>query len=70
MTGESVTECLGGSVDEITEERLKEAYITHCDPRLNAEQALEVAFLIAENFRSAAGLPKLCKDDDFGCSTW
>ena len=69
MTGESVTECLGGSVDEITSERLKDAYTTHCDPRLNAEQALEVAFDVAEEFRKNAGLPKLC-DDEEDCETW
>ena len=70
MTGESVTECLGGTVDEITEERLNEQYITHCDPRLNVEQALEVAFKIAEDFRSAAGLPKLCDENDDNCVAW
>lgn len=69
MTGESVTECLGGTVDEVTEARLSEAYTTHCDPRLNAEQALEVAFQIAEQFREDAGLPALCANDN-ECGTW
>ncbi|MEE8393909.1 MAG: 3-deoxy-7-phosphoheptulonate synthase, partial [Rhodospirillales bacterium] len=47
MTGQDVTECVGG-VQEITEENLGARYHTHCDPRLNAKQALELAFLIAE----------------------
>ncbi len=47
MTGQDVTECLGGA-QAITEERLSDRYHTHCDPRLNASQALELAFLIAE----------------------
>ena len=47
MTGQNVTECLGGA-DDIREEHLGRRYHTHCDPRLNASQALELAFLIAE----------------------
>ncbi len=47
MTGKNVTECVGGVV-EVTEERLGDRYHTHCDPRLNAGQALELAFLIAD----------------------
>jgi 3-deoxy-7-phosphoheptulonate synthase len=57
MTGQDVTECLGGA-QAITEESLADRYHTHCDPRLNASQALELAFLIAEalkNERSAHG---------------
>jgi len=50
MTGQHVTECLGGA-QEITEEDLKSRYHTHCDPRLNGEQALELAFLIAEQLK-------------------
>lgn len=50
MTGQDVTECLGGA-QEITEERLGDRYHTHCDPRLNANQSLELAFLIAESLR-------------------
>mmetsp|Transcript_3326 Transcript_3326/g.6106 ORF Transcript_3326/g.6106 Transcript_3326/m.6106 type:complete len:520 (-) Transcript_3326:291-1850(-) len=61
MTGESVTECLGGTIDEVTEGRLGEVYTTHCDPRLNAEQALEVAFTIAETYRNEKGMSALCK---------
>lgn len=47
MTGQDVTECIGGS-QKITEEGLACNYNTQCDPRLNATQALELAFLIAE----------------------
>ena len=47
MTGKNVTECVGGVV-EVTEEKLGDRYHTHCDPRLNAGQSLELAFLIAD----------------------
>ena len=47
MTGQDVTECLGGA-QAISEEDLSSRYHTHCDPRLNGEQALELAFLVAE----------------------
>lgn len=47
MTGNDVTECVGGS-QEITEANLTTCYHTQCDPRLNATQAIELAFLIAE----------------------
>jgi 3-deoxy-7-phosphoheptulonate synthase len=47
MTGKNVTECTGGA-RAISEGDLSDRYHTHCDPRLNAEQAIEVAFLIAE----------------------
>ncbi|MBI3113932.1 MAG: 3-deoxy-7-phosphoheptulonate synthase, partial [Rhodospirillales bacterium] len=47
MTGQDVTECTGGAV-AITEANLSARYHTHCDPRLNAKQALELAFLLAE----------------------
>ena len=46
MTGQNVTECVGGVVS-VTEESLGDRYHTHCDPRLNASQSLELAFLIA-----------------------
>ena len=48
MTGQNVTECLGGA-QAITEADLSDRYHTHCDPRLNASQSLELAFLIAES---------------------
>lgn len=51
MTGQDVTECLGGA-QAITEESLSDRYHTHCDPRLNASQALELAFLIAEQLKA------------------
>ncbi len=47
LTGKDVTECVGGA-QEITEEGLADRYHTHCDPRLNSDQSLELAFLIAE----------------------
>lgn len=47
MTGQDVTECTGGA-REVTEDDLGSRYHTHCDPRLNASQSLELAFLIAE----------------------
>jgi len=47
MTGQDVTECVGGA-QAITEANLGARYHTHCDPRLNAKQALELAFLLAE----------------------
>ncbi len=47
MTGADVTECLGGA-QEISEENLSDRYHTHCDPRMNASQALELAFLVAD----------------------
>jgi len=57
MTGQNVTECIGGA-QAITESGLADRYHTHCDPRLNSHQALELAFLIAEALkkkRDAAG---------------
>ncbi len=50
MTGQDVTECVGGVVG-VSQESLGDRYETHCDPRLNANQALELAFLIAEVLR-------------------
>jgi 3-deoxy-7-phosphoheptulonate synthase len=47
LTGQNVTECIGGA-QGVTEASLAERYLTHCDPRLNASQALELAFEIAE----------------------
>jgi 3-deoxy-7-phosphoheptulonate synthase len=47
LTGQDVTECIGGA-QAITESGLADRYHTHCDPRLNASQSLELAFLIAE----------------------
>ncbi len=52
MTGQDVTECLGGTQD-IADQDLAARYHTHCDPRLNASQALELAFLVAEGLKGA-----------------
>ncbi len=53
MTGQNVTECLGGA-RALSEGELADRYHTHCDPRLNGEQALELAFLVAEKLKSDA----------------
>jgi 3-deoxy-7-phosphoheptulonate synthase len=50
MTGQDVTECIGGA-HRLTEADLSGRYETFCDPRLNAEQSLELAFLIAEELK-------------------
>jgi 3-deoxy-7-phosphoheptulonate synthase len=51
MTGQNVTECLGGA-RAVAEGDLGDRYHTHCDPRLNGEQALELAFLVAEKLKA------------------
>ena len=56
MTGQDVTECVGGVV-EVTEESLGDRYHTHCDPRLNGAQALELAFLLADLLKRRRGTP-------------
>ena len=50
MTGQDVTECTGGT-QKISDKDLSSRYRTHCDPRLNADQALELAFLISEEIK-------------------
>jgi len=50
MTGQNVTECLGGA-HALSEDELSHRYHTHCDPRLNADQALELSFLVAERLQ-------------------
>ncbi len=52
MTGENVTECTGGAYD-ISDDDLSTRYLTQCDPRLNADQVLELAYLIADNLKKA-----------------
>jgi len=52
MTGQNVTECIGGA-RALSETELADRYHTHCDPRLNADQALELAFLVAEKLRDS-----------------
>ncbi|MEM6711500.1 MAG: 3-deoxy-7-phosphoheptulonate synthase class II [Pseudomonadota bacterium] len=56
MTGKNVTECMGGA-RAITAEDLQDRYHTHCDPRLNADQALELAFLVAERLKKGRAAP-------------
>jgi 3-deoxy-7-phosphoheptulonate synthase len=51
MTGQDVTECTGGA-QKISDKDLQNRYRTHCDPRLNASQALELAFLISEEIKN------------------
>jgi 3-deoxy-7-phosphoheptulonate synthase len=61
MTGNNVTECTGGA-RAISEGELKDRYHTYCDPRLNAEQAIEVAFLVADLLKAeriARGTPEV-----------
>ncbi|MEO1020532.1 MAG: 3-deoxy-7-phosphoheptulonate synthase, partial [Pseudomonadota bacterium] len=50
LTGQDVTECTGGA-QAITEATLSDRYHTYCDPRLNAQQSLELAFLMAEGLK-------------------
>jgi len=52
MTGQDVTECTGGA-QAISDTDLQDRYHTHCDPRLNAQQSLELAFLLAETLKDA-----------------
>ena len=59
MTGKDVTECIGGFVDEVLVGDLAKRYDTYCDPRLNGNQALEIAFLVAERMRKNQGLQPL-----------
>ena len=51
LTGDDVTECIGGA-RQLSDAQLGLRYLTTCDPRLNAEQSLEMAFQIAEMIRS------------------
>ena len=58
MTGQNVTECVGGS-KAVTETDLSDRYHTHCDPRLNADQSLELAFIVSERLkREREGRPE------------
>ena len=61
MTGQNVTECVGGA-KAVTETELSARYHTHCDPRLNADQSIELAFIVAERLkreREARPEPKI-----------
>lgn len=53
MTGQNVTECTGSTSSAITTEDLSSRYHTQCDPRLNADQALELSFMIADTLKEA-----------------
>ena len=58
MTGQNVTECVGGA-KAVTETDLSARYHTHCDPRLNADQSIELAFIVAERLkRDREGRPE------------
>ena len=61
MTGKNVTECTGG-LKAVTEEDLKDRYHTYCDPRLNAAQALELAFLVAHEMKEEQALQAAPRD--------
>jgi 3-deoxy-7-phosphoheptulonate synthase len=52
LTGDDVTECLGGS-EQIDEKDLESRYESLCDPRLNHMQSLELAFLVAEELKKS-----------------
>ena len=65
MTGQNVTECTGGA-QAITDEALADRYHTVCDPRLNAQQSLELAFLLAESLKGARRTPEVVQ----GRSGW
>ncbi len=58
MTGQDVTECLGGA-HKLSETDLASRYQTQCDPRLNAEQSLELAFLVAEELKARRARPEV-----------
>ncbi|MEZ0262361.1 MAG: class II 3-deoxy-7-phosphoheptulonate synthase [Alphaproteobacteria bacterium] len=63
LTGQDVTECVGGAY-KITDDNLSERYHTHCDPRLNASQALELAFLIADELAAHYKRRKQVAEDE------
>mmetsp|Transcript_1238 Transcript_1238/g.1087 ORF Transcript_1238/g.1087 Transcript_1238/m.1087 type:complete len:511 (-) Transcript_1238:35-1567(-) len=63
MTGKDVTECIGGNISEVLLGDLDKRYLTHCDPRLNGNQALEIAFLVAERLRKLQGLQPLFNEN-------
>jgi 3-deoxy-7-phosphoheptulonate synthase len=63
MTGKDVTECTGG-VRALSDEDLNDRYHTFCDPRLNAAQALELSFLVAEELKKEQALHPRADDDE------
>ena len=68
MTGDDVTECVGG-VSAVTEASLSDRYHTYCDPRLNASQALELAFLVAEEVHAQRPARPVARQSAFGVAT-
>jgi len=66
MTGQDVTECIGGDVGRVAVDDLNQRYFTHCDPRLNGRQALALAFEMAESMRERQGLPRLVNPNASG----
>ena len=60
MTGDNVTECIGGGAS-VTDADLNSRYHTHCDPRLNAEQALEMAFYVSSRLRQSERSVQGCR---------
>ena len=61
MTGDDVTECIGGG-SAVSETDLESRYHTHCDPRMNAEQALEMSFYVASRLRERKSKLSMEKD--------
>ena len=59
MTGQDVTECTGGA-KKISDADLSSRYHTHCDPRLNSDQAIELAFLISDEIKKNSLYSKNC----------
>ena len=57
MTGQDVTECTGGA-RKISDADLSSRYHTHCDPRLNSDQAIELAFLISDEIKKNSSYSK------------
>ena len=58
MTGQNVTECTGGAKN-ISDQDLSSRYHTHCDPRLNADQSIELAFLISDEIKKNSNYAKI-----------
>lgn len=67
LTGQNVTECTGGA-EKIGDLDLSDRYHTHCDPRLNANQALELAFLVADELKEIRGERPMMNTDYFAAA--
>ena len=68
MTGQDVTECTGGA-QAITDAGLQDRYHTYCDPRLNAQQSLELAFLMAEALKEERQVLRAASSEGAGMTT-